>query len=190
MTDQIQICPFCGLSHPAEARFCPVTGQEFVQPVKRLSLDEVRPCPSCGAIILKSAEICPICGAGVAAAPPVEPLPVESAPISLPPVANDADTHPTHPVRRRRALPLAWIIAPLSILLCLGLIVLVVSILRSGILKPQGPVIAWDATRTASLAPAGTLVQAGTLAPTAAFSPSPAVVSTLSATASGTLPAA
>ena len=58
------ICPFCGLEHPPQARFCPVTGQKLESSAGR--------CPQCGAEIAPQNPFCTNCGfkAGQAAASP------------------------------------------------------------------------------------------------------------------------
>ncbi len=56
------ICPYCGQAHPAEARFCPVTGKPFLG---------IRPCPSCGEMVQDSWNVCPRCGNSLARDKPV-----------------------------------------------------------------------------------------------------------------------
>jgi len=178
MSEQIQTCPFCGLSHPAGALFCPITGQELIQPATLLSPDEVRACPSCGAVIAKSANFCPICNADVAVPLPGAPLPDNAGSSALPPAEIAADTRPTPLARRRRIPPILWIAVPLAILLCLGLVVAAVWVLRNGINLSRTPVLAWVAT--------GTPAQTTPPLPGTTLPPPPTGMPTLTATASGT----
>ncbi len=49
-------CPYCGEEHPADARFCPSTGQ-------MLSPSQESTCPSCGAPVQAEWPYCQSCGA-------------------------------------------------------------------------------------------------------------------------------
>lgn len=60
-------CPHCGQEHPAEARFCPVTGK---------TLDAKNKCPHCGAIVQNNWRVCPRCGIALA-------IPAKRAPFFL-----------------------------------------------------------------------------------------------------------
>jgi hypothetical protein len=54
------ICPHCGKEHPAQARFCPTTGQVIVQN---------RYCPQCGQVTEADWRVCGFCGHPIGSQP-------------------------------------------------------------------------------------------------------------------------
>lgn len=66
-----QTCPFCHNEHPAQARFCPKTGQAIPEPPAAGVV-----CPACGNARDTNGRFCPECGCQLAPAPQtlVEPV--------------------------------------------------------------------------------------------------------------------